>query len=163
MDAVNREKTTTDMDGAPDRGAGKKKYKIYFGGRYEEHWSQDYSLFVSYRDRRYVEACRIDGRWQAVGGDEALCALLASADCPETTRRYFNAAAGAYSAAQDCLGGNLGLDRLYECYSAEGEPFAVRAGEEALLITCVTTLALRDYLLERGITARITMDVVDKL
>ena len=124
MDAVNREKTTTDMDGAPDRGAGKKKYKIYFGGSYEEHWSQDYSLFVSYKDRRYVEACRIDGRWQAVGGDEALCALLASADCPETTRRYFNAAAGAYSAAQDCLGGNLGLDRLYECYSAEGEPFA---------------------------------------
>ena len=124
MDAVNREKTTTDMDGAPDRGAGKKKYKIYFGGRYEEHWSQDYSLFVSYKDRRYVEACRIDGRWQAVGGDEALCALLTSADCPETTRRYFNAAAGAYSAAQDCLGGNLGLDRLYECYSAEGEPFA---------------------------------------
>ena len=124
MDAVNREKTTTDMDGAPDRGAGKKKYKIYFGGSYEEHWSQDYSLFVSYKDRRFVEACRIDGRWQAVGGDEALCALLTSADCPETTRRYFNAAAGAYSAAQDCLGGNLGLDRLYECYSAEGEPFA---------------------------------------
>ena len=36
MDAVNREKTTTDMDGAPDRGAGKKKNKIYLGGTYDE-------------------------------------------------------------------------------------------------------------------------------
>ena len=123
MDAVNRGNQTTITDGAPDRGAGKKKYKIYFGGSYEEHWSEDYTLFVSYKNRRFVEACLIDGRWEAVGGDEALCALLSSADCPEATRRYFNAAAGAYSAAQDCLGGNLGLDRLYECFSAQGERF----------------------------------------
>ena len=50
---------------------------------------------------------------------------------------------------------NLTFSILFRFPAAEGEPFAVRAGEEALLITCVTTLALRDYLLERGITARI--------
>lgn len=37
--------------------------------------------------------------------------------------------------------------------NAEGEP--LMKATDALLITCVTTLALRDYLLERGITARI--------
>ena len=123
MDAVNRENVTKHREGAPERGAENRTYKIYFGGSYEEHWSEDYTLFVSYRDRRFVKACYIDGRWQAVGGDKELRALLASEDCPQAVRRYFTAAASAYSAAQDCLRGGLGLDRLYECFRARGESF----------------------------------------
>ena len=97
------------------------RYKIYFGGGYKEHWSQDYTLSIEYHDRRYVEAA-LDaaGRWQPVGGDAELTALLASDSCPALTRMYFEAAASAYHAAQDCLCRGLTLDRLRECfYSAE--------------------------------------------
>lgn len=108
---------------APPKEAPKKKFKIYFGGSYEEHWSHDYTLFVEYRDRRFVEAGFIDGRWQAVGGDREICSVLASPECPEAVKRYFIAAASAYSASQDCLDRGMGLDRLYECFSARGESF----------------------------------------
>ncbi len=125
MDAVNREKSpqTGNDNGSPEKGAEKKKYPIYFGGSYEEIWSEDYTLFIQYSGRRCVEACFLDGRWQAVGGDEELCAELQSPNCPEATRRYFLAAATAYAASHECLRRGIGLDRLYECFSARGEAF----------------------------------------
>ena len=60
-------------------------YTIYFGGSYTENWSEDYTLSIAYKDRKAVEA-QFDGEnWQAVGGDEKLCALLNSPDCPKLT------------------------------------------------------------------------------
>ena len=48
MDAVNREKTkeTSGEYGSLFQGAENRTYKIYFGGSYREHWSEDYTLFV---------------------------------------------------------------------------------------------------------------------
>ena len=125
MDAVNREKTkeTSGEYGSLFQGAENRTYKIYFGGSYREHWSEDYTLFVEYSGRRLVEARFQDGRWRALGGDEELCAKLERADCPEILRRYFNAAATAYAASHECLRRGLSLDRLYECFSARNESF----------------------------------------
>ena len=51
-------------------------YKVWFGGSYEEHWSEDYSLFVSYRGRRFVTARLTGESWIPAGGDPQLCAAI---------------------------------------------------------------------------------------
>lgn len=96
------------------------KYKIYFGGSYRERWSPDSTLTIEYFKRRWVEAVYQDGRWQAVGGDRELCALLSSPDCPGFTRLYFEAAATAYGAAHECLVRKLPLDRMGEFCHCSG-------------------------------------------
>ena len=86
MDAVNK---------------GKKhinKYKIYFGGSYEERWSEDGTLSVQYSGRRWVEAEQQNGRWVPVGGDEELVNQLLDPACPKLTQDYFQAAATVYAA-----------------------------------------------------------------
>ena len=100
------------------------RYKIYFGGGYKEHWSQDYTLSIEYHDRRYVEAA-LDaaGRWQPVGGDAELPALLASDSC-------------AYHAAQDCLCRGLTLDRLRECFYSAGNPLVAPELMRLLMDDC---------------------------
>lgn len=91
-------------------------YKIYFGGSYRECWSEDYTLSIAYENRRCVEAKLAQGVWHAVGGDRELSALLESEQCPSMTRLYFEAAATAYAAAQECLRRGLELNALYEFF-----------------------------------------------
>lgn len=117
MDALITEKNAKHMPagGLFPEGAVSR---VWFGGSYEEHWSADYTLLVSYRGRSVVEAAWRAGRWQPAGGDAALCEALLREDCPPFTRRYFEAAATAYAAAQDCLLRGLPLFRLYESFPA---------------------------------------------
>ena len=113
-----------------------RKYTLYFGGSYTENWSDDYTLSVVYKDRRAVEA-QFDGdSWQAVGGDSELVALLNSEDCPRLTRQYFEAAAMAYSAAQECLRRGLSLDRLGEFFHCCGNPLTAPELMRLLMDDC---------------------------
>ena len=98
-------------------------YKIWFGGSYEEHWSEDYSLFVSYRDRRCVTARLTGESWIPAGGDAQLCAAIVSAPRDGMIRRYFNAAVEVYAASQECLRRAVPLTRIYELFSFS-EPLA---------------------------------------
>ena len=75
-------------------------YTIYFGGSFEEHWSEDSSLFISYRDRRAVTARLTGESWLPVGGDAQLCAAIVSSPRDAVIRRYFNSAVTAYAASQ---------------------------------------------------------------
>ena len=92
-------------------------YTVYFGGSYTEHWSEDYSLFVSYTDRRSVSATLTDAGWVPSGGDAELCAALEAAPADALIRRYFNAAASVYAASQECLRRAIPLTRIYELFS----------------------------------------------
>lgn len=103
------------MDAVKDR-----IYKIYFGGSYRECWSEDYTLSIAYENRRFVEAKLVHGVWHAVGGDSELAALLESEQCPSMTRLYFEAAATAYDAAQECLRCGLELGSIAEIFSGSG-------------------------------------------
>jgi hypothetical protein len=51
-------------------------YKVFFGGRYMEDWTEDYKLTIRYENRREVLAKKQDGQWVPAGGDEQICALL---------------------------------------------------------------------------------------
>lgn len=97
-------------------------YKVWFGGTYSEHWSEDYRLSVSYSGRKFVEAVYDGGRWLAAGGDAELAERLRSRDCPALTRDYFQAAATAAAAVKDCIGRGLALDRMDERFSFSGNP-----------------------------------------
>ena len=120
----------------------KKRYTIYFGGSYTENWHDDYTLSVVYKDRRSVEA-EFDGkRWQAVGGDRELCALLSSPRCPVLTRQYFDAAAKAYSAAQECLHRGLSLDRLGEFFYCGDNPLTAPELMRLLMDDCGFSMGL---------------------
>lgn len=112
------------------------RYNIYFGGSYKERWSDDYTLSIEYLDRRVVTAELADGRWHAVGGDAALCALLEDSDCPPLTRQYFDAAATAYHAAQVCLHRGLTLDRLRECFYSDANPLVAPELMRLLMDDC---------------------------
>ncbi len=92
--------------------------RVWFGGTYEEHWSDDYTLLVSYHGGGRVD-CVWRGAWRPAGGDAALCETLLREDCPAFTRRYFEAAASAWYAAKSCLRRGLKLERLHECFPRE--------------------------------------------
>ena len=98
-------------------------YTIWFGGSYDEHWSEDYSLFVSYKDRRSVSARLTGESWIPAGGDAALCAAIVSSPREGMIRRYFNAAVEVYAASQECLRRAVPLTRIYELFSFS-EPLA---------------------------------------
>ena len=98
-------------------------YKVWFGGSYDEHWSEDYSLFISYRGRRFVTARLTGESWIPAGGDPQLCAAIFSAPRDGMIRRYFNAAVEVYAASQECLRRSVPLTRIYELFSFT-EPLA---------------------------------------
>ncbi len=98
-------------------------YSIWFGGSYDEHWSEDYTLFVSYRDRRFVTARLTGESWIPAGGDAQLCAAIVSAPRDGMIRRYFNAAVEVYAASQECLRRGVPLTRIYELFTFT-EPLA---------------------------------------
>ena len=101
-----------------------KVYNVYFGGRYQEEWSEDYTLSIRYENRRTVQARRVDGTWVPVGGDQQICALLESPFCPQLMQEYFQASASVYAAIHDCLARGLRLEQLNEVFEAVGEPLA---------------------------------------
>ena len=111
-------------------------YTIYFGGTYVEHWSEDYSLSVTYDSRRAVRARCLDGRWTPVDGDEELVNELLSPACDALTRQYFEAAATVYSATHACLKKGLDLDRLDECFHSAGNPIAAPELMRLLMDDC---------------------------
>ena len=113
-----------------------KKYTLYFGGTYTENWSDDYTMSVTYRDRRAVEAVFDGEGWRASGGDGELAKLLNSESCPRLSRMYFEAAATAYSAAQECLRRGLTLDRLGEFFHSEGNPLTAPELMRLLMDDC---------------------------
>jgi len=77
----------------------KKTYTVYFGGGYDEHWSGDYRLTVTYHDRFSVSGRRENGGWTA---DASL------PDSPLAVA-YFDAACDVQLAMGRCEA--LGLDR----------------------------------------------------
>ena len=89
-------------------------YPIWFGGSYFEHWSDDYSLFVSYTDRRSVTAALTAKGWTPSGGDAGLCASIEAASAESAIRRYFRTAASVYAASQECLRRAIPLTRICE-------------------------------------------------
>ncbi len=96
--------------------------RVWFGGTYEEHWSEDYKLSIRYKDQRWVDAEQRDGRWQAVGGDQALAEQLNGPDCPPLTQQYFQAAADVALARRECGRRGLPMDRLGELFYSAGNP-----------------------------------------
>ena len=92
--------------------------RVWFGGSYEERWTEDYRLFISYRGRQQVEAVFDGERWHPAGGDADMCERLLRAAPGDFLSRYFQAAAAAYFAAQSCLSRGLKLTELYECFPA---------------------------------------------
>lgn len=99
-----------------------KRYRIFFGGSYTEHWSEDYKLTVSYQDRKTVEAAFDGETWLPVGGDAELVAELRSKDCQKATKMYFQAAATAQAAVDGCLTRGLSLERLDERFEETDNP-----------------------------------------
>ncbi|MBR3186270.1 MAG: hypothetical protein IKF48_09055, partial [Oscillospiraceae bacterium] len=110
-------------------------YTIYFGGSYEEHWSEDSSLFISYRDRRAVTARLTGESWLPMGGDAQLCAAIVSSPRGAVIRRYFTSAVTAYAASQECLRRHLPLTRIYEYFSFD-DPIAAAELLRLLMDDC---------------------------
>ena len=108
----------------PPASAFRREYTVYFGGSYRENWSEGYSLSISYENRRAVQATFADGRWQAVGGDRELVVLLNSNKCPKLTNTYFQAAASALAASEECESSGNDMDRLDEYIYKGRNPLA---------------------------------------
>ena len=118
MDALIGTKTGYSAFSGPSHGGAAEGAcsRVWFGGSYVEHWTDDYRLLISYRDRQQVEAV-FDGEfWHPAGGDADMCEKLLCAAPEDFLFRYFQAAAEAWFAAHSCLDSGLPLSRLYERY-----------------------------------------------
>ena len=109
---------------------------VYFGGRYYENWSEDYTLSIRYENRRQVLARFSGGRWVPVSGDLEICELLVSPLCPPLMQEYFQTAATVYTALHGCLGRGLPLGMLCECFRSEKEPLAAPELMRLLMDDC---------------------------
>ena len=109
--------------------------RVWFGGSYEEHWTADYRLLISYRNRRPVEAAFDGSLWHPAGGDAALCEQLMRGEDP-FLQRYFQSCATAYHAAKDCLARGLTLPRLHECWPSGADPLAAAELLRLLMDDC---------------------------
>ena len=113
-----------------------KNCAVYFGGRYYENWSEDYTLSIKYENRRQVLARCQEGRWIPVAGDEGIRELLLSPLCPPLMQEYFQTAATVYTAISACLARGLELSRLNECFQSEGKPLAAPELMRLLMDDC---------------------------
>ena len=113
-----------------------KNCAVFFGGRYYENWSEDYTLSIKYENRRQVLARRQEGRWVPVAGDEGIRELLLSKFCPPLMQEYFQTAATVYTAISACLAKGLQLSRLNECFQSTGEPLAAPELMRLLMDDC---------------------------
>ena len=118
MDALISAKTGYSAFSGPSHGGAAEgaHSRVWFGGSYVEHWSEDYTLLISYRDRQQVEAVFDGALWHPAGGDADMCERLLSAAPDDFLLRYFQAAAEAWYAAHACLSRGLRLDQLDECF-----------------------------------------------
>ena len=113
-----------------------KNCAVYFGGRYYENWSEDYTLSIRYENRRQVLARCQEGRWIPVAGDEEIRELLLSPLCPPLMQEYFQTAATVYTAISACLAKGLELGRLNECFNSVGQPLAAPELMRLLMDDC---------------------------
>ena len=140
MDAVMTKKQSNCDGGSFFGGAAAgARSRVWFGGTYQEHWSDDYRLLVSYSGRSKVDCAFAGRRWQPAGGDTALCERLLREQDEPFLQRYFQAAAQAYFSAQNCLERGLPLSALYECYPCGADPLC--AAE--LLRLCLDDCGMR--------------------
>ncbi len=128
------------MDAVININIPQKRYKVYFGGSYEEHWAEDSTLSVVYSGRSWVEAEKQDERWIPVAGDEELIKQLLDPACPQLTQDYFQAAATVYAAIHDCMMRGLGPDALGECCRFENMPLAAPELMRILMDDCGLSL-----------------------
>ncbi|MDO4982495.1 MAG: glycoside hydrolase family 13 protein [Eubacteriales bacterium] len=112
------------------------QFKIFFGGSYRENWAADYTMSVSYSERRFVLSERIDGRWKAVGGDEELCESLNSPYCPKTVRQYFEGASESFEALHECIRRGLPVTKLGEFFHSTGNPITAPELARVLMDDC---------------------------
>lgn len=88
-------------------------YTVWFGGEYDEHWSDDYRLTVTYRGRTSVTARLLENG--------------AAADAPlppsPLAGAYLDAACRVQAALRRANALGLSLDRVYEVFSC-GSPIA---------------------------------------
>ena len=117
-------------------GARTDTYTVWFGGRYRENWSDDYTLAVIYEGRRSVQARWSEGRWVPVGGDEKLCSALRASNCPLLLQQYFQAAASIYAAMRVCVSRGMSLEQLSEVYYDANNPFAAPELMRLLMDDC---------------------------
>ena len=109
---------------------------VYFGGRYYEDWSEDYTLSIRYVGRRQIMARYTGAGWIPVSGDREICELLVSPLCPPLMQDYFQTAATVYTALHGCLGRHLPLTRLNECFQSKAQPLAAPELMRLLMDDC---------------------------
>ena len=126
-----------------------RRYKVYFGGSYKEHWSQGCCMTVSYSDRRFVEAEFRDGRWVPVSGDRELIERLDTAPANCLIQQYFQASATSYAAIHQCLLMGLTPDRLGECFYSRGNPLMAPELMRLLMDDCGFSLNDAYYTVSR--------------
>ncbi len=129
-------------------------FTVWFGGSYQENWTDDYTLSIVYHDRRAVTAVWGDGRWEAVDGDRVLVELLKEPQCPALFQQYFQAAASVYAAAHSCVENGVPLTALPERFHDPGNPLAAPEMMRLLMDDC--GFSLQDAY---QITARCCVDL----
>ena len=111
-------------------------YTVWFGGSYQENWTPDYTLSITYHDRRAVTAAWENGKWVPVGGDKVLVELLKEKHCPTLFRQYFQAAASVYAAARSCVESGAPLSSLPERFYDPDNPLAAPELMRLLMDDC---------------------------
>ena len=111
-------------------------YKIYFGGTYKEHWTEDYTMSVTYEGRRWVIAEKERGMWRVTEGDSALAETLCRDDCPWLMKAYFNAAAQVYSALNEWGKQNRSFETLPEQVDFGNDPLSAPELMRILMDDC---------------------------
>jgi 4-alpha-glucanotransferase len=116
------------------------QYKVYFGGSYQEQWSDDYCMTVAYSDRKLVNALYYKGTWVPVSGDRQLMDELNQAQPEDLIQLYFQAASGSYAAVHQCFLLELELDRLDECLRDGDNPLVAPELMRILMDDCGLTM-----------------------
>ena len=117
-------------------GSHTGSYTVWFGGSYQENWTEDYTLSIVYHDRRGVTAAWGDGCWEPVGGDSVLVQLLKEPHCPVLIKQYFQAAASVYAAARSCAESGVDLSALPERFYDDSNPLAAPELMRLLMDDC---------------------------
>lgn len=110
-----------------------REYIVYFGGSYTEHWTEDYTMSVRYHDRSHVTARSSGAGWEPVGDNAELIEKINS---NTLYRQYFNAAATAYGAAQECLRRGLTLYDLPRIFRFQDNPLTAPELMRLLMDDC---------------------------
>ena len=110
------------MTGPVWKGSHTGTYTVWFGGSYQENWTEDYTLSIVYHDRRAVTAAWDGERWEPVDGDRVLVQILREPHCPVLIRQYFQAAASVYAAARSCVESGVELSALPERFYDPDNP-----------------------------------------